>query len=131
MPRYFVTEHTQNDAAGGAFYFAQHGVRIAGAPNTIVAWKQHQFHGTSLQDCPLGCIGNSRGIPPMIPKSARTVQDVDPANEEPAFSQRGLAIVTSSRLLKTYDTWKAGRCSAKEARDEIISGEGDDDIIYN
>ena len=32
-----TTERTHNNAYGGAFYFGEYGVRIAGAPNTIVA----------------------------------------------------------------------------------------------
>ena len=43
-----TTEQTHNNAYGGAFYFAEYGVCIAGAPNTIVAWLQKQYHGTSL-----------------------------------------------------------------------------------
>jgi hypothetical protein len=65
-----TTERNQPNIYGGAFYFAKHGVRVAGAPNTLVAWKQRQYHGTSLQD-------------------------IDPEDPSPAFSQRGLAIVTS------------------------------------
>jgi hypothetical protein len=94
-----------SDSYGGAFYMAQHGIRIAGAENTIVAWRHKLYHGTSLQD-------------------------VDPLDENPPFSQRGLAIITSSQLLKTYVDWKAGQITTQKARSEIDK-EGDDlDVIY-
>ena len=89
-----TTERTHNNAYGGAFYFAEYGVRVAGAPNTIVAWLQKQYHGTSLQD-------------------------LNPKDPSPQFSQRGLAIVTSSRLLNTYMAWKENKISATEARNRI------------
>src|SRR6266576_6777691 len=103
-----TTERTHGDNAydGGAFYFAEYGVRVAGAPNTIIAWRQQQYHGTSLQD-------------------------IDPLDPKPIFSQRGLAIVTSSRLLNTYIAWKKGQITASDASDRIINGSGDPDIIYS
>ena len=102
-----TTERNQSsDAFGGAFYFSEYGVRVAGAPNTLIAWKQQQYHGTSLQD-------------------------IDPLDPKPIFSQRGLAIVTSSRLLNTYIAWKKGEITTRDARDRIINGSGDPDIIYS
>ena len=99
-----TTERNCDDTNGGAFYFAEHGVRVAGAPNTIIAWRQTQYHGTSLQN-------------------------LDPKDSKPLFSQRGLAIVTSPRLLNTYQRWKDGQISLAEAREEIVSTDSEDDII--
>jgi hypothetical protein len=99
-----TTERTHGDNAydGGAFYFAEYGVHVAGAPNTILAWRQKQYHGTSLQD-------------------------LDPRDPNPQFSQRGLAIVTSSGLLNTYMAWKEKKISTAEAKEAIIGKDDDSD----
>ena len=89
-----TTEHNQDDTYGGAFYFADYGIRVAGASNTLIAWKQKQYHGTSLQN-------------------------LDPDDPAPPFSQCGLAIVTSTHLLNTYNRWKEKKITAAEARATI------------
>src|SRR6266576_2645886 len=93
-----TTERNHDDTHGGAFYFAEYGIRVAGAPNALIAWKQRQFHGTSLQN-------------------------LDPGDPTPPFSQRGLAIVTSTRLLNTYKKWKENKITAAEARATITDAD--------
>ncbi|KAF8331270.1 hypothetical protein F5887DRAFT_895022 [Amanita rubescens] len=93
-----TTERNHDDTHGGAFYFAEYGIRVAGAPNTLIAWKQRQFHGTSLQN-------------------------LDPDDPTPPFSQRGFAIVTSTRLLNTYKKWKENKITAAEARATITDAD--------
>ena len=62
---------------------AKYGIRVAGATNTLVAWKPKDFHGTSLQK-------------------------VDPADEVSTFWQTGLAIVTSPRIIKVWQDYQRG-----------------------
>ena len=99
-----TTECNFDDTNGGAFYFAEHGVCVAGAPNTIIAWRQTQYHGTSLQN-------------------------LDPKDSKLLFSQRGLAIVISPHLLNTYQHWKDGQIPLAKAREGIVSTDSEDDII--
>lgn len=96
-----TTERNCGDTCGGAFYFADYGIRVAGAPNTLIAWKQRQYHGTSLQD-------------------------LDPSDADPPFSQWGLAIVTSTRMLSIYNKWKEGKISAAVAGKEVA---GDPHVV--
>jgi hypothetical protein len=44
-----MTEQTQEEDIGGAFYIAQYGIWISGAKNTLITWQPNHFHGTSLQ----------------------------------------------------------------------------------
>jgi len=35
---------------GGHFYLSKYGVRVEGAPDTVVVWNPAYWHGTSLQE---------------------------------------------------------------------------------
>lgn len=59
--------------AGGHFYLGSYRIRVQAAPNTLVIWVPTDIHGTSLQN-------------------------LDPNDENPAFIQTGIAIVTPNRL---------------------------------
>ncbi|EDR05220.1 uncharacterized protein LACBIDRAFT_329890 [Laccaria bicolor S238N-H82] len=67
--------------AGGHFYIGTYKIRIQAAANTLVIWKPTDIHGMSLQD-------------------------LDPNDENPAFIQTGLAIVTPKRLRKLWRAYK-------------------------
>lgn len=45
----WTTCRTGDESFEGAFYMAKYGIHVAGATNTLVAWKPQDFHGTSLQ----------------------------------------------------------------------------------
>ena len=69
--------------AGGHFYIGSYGIHIQAAANSLVIWRPADVHCTSLQD-------------------------LDPHDTNPAFLQRGLAIVTPMRLPRLWDKyWKA------------------------
>ncbi|KAF8128394.1 hypothetical protein EV363DRAFT_1170590, partial [Boletus edulis] len=61
----------------GAFSIGSYGICVELAPNTMVIWQLQNIHRTSLQN-----------------------QLID--QEDPYFSQTGLAIVTSNRLLAVW-----------------------------
>ncbi|KAL4065051.1 hypothetical protein J3A83DRAFT_4190494 [Scleroderma citrinum] len=61
---------------GGLFYISNFGICISLASNTLIVWQPKHVHGTSLQD-----------------------RQVD---NDPDFSQAGLAIVTSSQLPRVW-----------------------------
>jgi len=69
-------------------------IRIAGASNTLVAWKPSEPHGTSLQD-------------------------FSPEDEDPSFFQRGLAFVTSARLPAIWAKYQAAELSHAEALEDL------------
>ncbi|KAF8233007.1 hypothetical protein L208DRAFT_1269135, partial [Tricholoma matsutake] len=64
-----TTDHSTGAEAGGHFFISKYGIQIHRAPNTLVVWISSEPHGTSLQD-------------------------FSPQDEEPDFSQRGIAFVT-------------------------------------
>lgn len=68
--------------AGGNFYIASYGIKIAAAADTIIAWRPLDWHGTSL--------GNH-----------------DPADPDPAFQQLGISFVTSSRVATVFSRYSA------------------------
>ncbi|KAF8341801.1 hypothetical protein F5887DRAFT_1076389 [Amanita rubescens] len=63
--------------AGGQFYMAQYGIQIEQCPNTLIAWKPRDFHGTSLQ-----CY--------------------DPKADVVDFLQTGMSFSTSDRLASQW-----------------------------
>ena len=46
----FTCESTAPVSAGGNFYLAQYGILVEAAPNTLVAWKVRDWHGTTLPE---------------------------------------------------------------------------------
>ena len=72
---------------------SKYGIRIAGAPNSLVVWIPSEPHDTSLQN-------------------------FSPTDKDPGFFQRGLAFVTSARLPKIWAKYQAAqinRAAALEA----------------
>ena len=73
-------------------------MRIQQAANTLIVWVPDDAHGTSL---------------PMA----------GPYDEEPEFHQRGLAFVSSPRIVKAWEGFKSDQMSAGEAQKVAESGE--------
>ena len=98
-----TTERSRGDEAGGHFYISKYGIRIRGAPNTLVVWIPSELHGTSLQD-------------------------FSPLDKDPAFSQRGLAFVTSSQLKSVWEKYKKKLMDQAEALKALYGecAEGDE-----
>jgi hypothetical protein len=69
---------------GGQFYLASHAVRVQSAANTFVLWRPTLCHGTSLQR-------------------------FHPQEENPTFSQTGLAIVTPPKIEKLWADYVEGK----------------------
>jgi len=88
--------------AGGHFYIGTYRIRIQAAPNTLVIWKPTDIHGTSLQD-------------------------LDPNDENPAFIQTGLAIVTPNRLRKLWRDYKENAITYGDLVLELTAKSDDDD----
>ncbi|GLB39703.1 hypothetical protein LshimejAT787_0702130 [Lyophyllum shimeji] len=80
---------------GGHFYLAKYGIRVQGAPNTVIVWIPQEAHGTSLQD-------------------------VHPDDCSPPFCQRGLAFVTSNRLPGVWEKYLAGQMSMKDVEGALM-----------
>ena len=76
-----MTEGSAGAEAGGHFFISKYGIRICGAPNTLVVWIPSKPHGTSLQD-------------------------FSPQDAEPDFSQRGIAFVTPSWLKSVWEQYE-------------------------
>ncbi|RDB20488.1 hypothetical protein Hypma_012446 [Hypsizygus marmoreus] len=81
-------------AGGMHFYFAKYGIRVQGAPNTVIVWIPREAHGT--------CLPNYH-----------------PTNDEPPFSQRGLAFVTSNRLPSIWQAYLEGHLTHAQALQEM------------
>lgn len=98
-----TTERSHGDEAGGHFYIAKYGIRIRGAPNTLVVWIPSEPHGTSLQD-------------------------FSPLDKDPTFSQRGLAFVTSPRLKSVWEKYKKKLMDRAKALESLYGecAEGDE-----
>ncbi len=105
---------------GGHFYLGSYGIKVESAANSLVVWQPRHVHGTGLQ--------------------LRSPYD----KEDPAFIQRGMAIVTSSRLPGVWEKYAAAvgldlskmSAEAKKAEEEIYFEKtagvaGSDDIIEN
>ena len=65
---------------GGHFYLGSYGIKVESAANSIVVWRPKDVHGTSLQNR-------------------------SPYDDDPAFMQRGMAIVTSTRLPGVWEKY--------------------------
>ncbi|GLB37799.1 hypothetical protein LshimejAT787_0408500 [Lyophyllum shimeji] len=85
---------------GGHFYLAKYGIRVQGAPNTVVVWLPGEAHGTSLQD-------------------------IHPDDCNPPFCQRGLAFVTSNRLVGVWEKYLAGQVSMKDVEEALLEDDVD------
>ncbi|XP_006461603.1 hypothetical protein AGABI2DRAFT_70749 [Agaricus bisporus var. bisporus H97] len=77
--------------AGGHFFISAYGIRIQAAPNTLIAWRPRDWHGTSLFH-----------ISP------------NPDSREQKFYQRGLCIVTGGRVVGCIKKWRAGKLSDQQ-----------------
>jgi hypothetical protein len=88
--------------AGGSFYFAQYGIRVLQATNTLIAFKPSDAHGSSLLHR-------------------------DPADDAwySGNYQMGLAIVSSPRLASTFIAYKKNQLKEEDALDLLEEGEGD------
>jgi hypothetical protein len=78
----WTTGRTLGRDDGGHFYVSQYGIRVQGAPNTLVIWKPGHKHGTSLQK-------------------------LSPTDRAPRFTQTGMSIVTSGRIRKIWEKYQA------------------------
>ncbi|KAH7920021.1 hypothetical protein BV22DRAFT_986498, partial [Leucogyrophana mollusca] len=74
---------------GGHFYICKYGICIESAANTLVAWIPKHVHGTSLQRR-------------------------DPNDDAPEFRQTGLAIVTSSRIVRVWKKYLSEEITREE-----------------
>jgi hypothetical protein len=74
---------------------------VAGASNTLVAWRPRDLHGSGLQK-------------------------VHPDDCE-SFRQTGLAIVTSSRLTKVWPDYQKGLVSKDEVEAHLVD---ESDVKY-
>ncbi|KAF8809194.1 hypothetical protein BYT27DRAFT_7284279 [Phlegmacium glaucopus] len=97
----FTVSRSHDHSAGGHFYMSRYGIRIASAPNTLIAWIPSEPHGTSLQN-------------------------FSPGDSDPDFFQRGLAFVTSSRLPSIWAKYQKARLSHAEAL-EVLENPGSSD----
>jgi hypothetical protein len=88
--------------SGGSFYFAEYGVWVLQATNTLIAFKPSEAHGTSLLH--------------RLPK--------DPAWFNGAY-QMGLAIVSSPRLVPAFLKYKRGLLEKEKAEQELKEKNGD------
>ncbi|KAF7770914.1 hypothetical protein Agabi119p4_6888 [Agaricus bisporus var. burnettii] len=77
--------------AGGHFFISAYGIRIQSAPNTLIAWRPSDWHGTSLFH--------------ISPDSASPRQQ---------YFQRGLCIVTGMRIVDAVKKWRAGQIKDEE-----------------
>jgi hypothetical protein len=68
--------------ASGHFYISSYGIRVQAAPNTLIAWRPSDWHGTSLF----------------------RLNPFRPADE---FHQRGLCFVTGNRLFNAIEEFKS------------------------
>ncbi len=89
-------------ASGGSFYFAQYGVRVLQATNTLIAFKPCDAHGTSLLHRTPADTAWYRGT-----------------------YQMGLAIISSPRLASTFLAYKKGQMKHCDALDSLEEQEGD------
>ena len=85
--------------AGGHFYIGSYGIRIQAAANSLVVWRPADVHGTSLQD-------------------------LDPHDPNPAFLQRGLAIVTPNRLPHVWQKFCDREYNNQQCLESLAEGEG-------
>jgi hypothetical protein len=100
-----TTERSCGDEAGGHFFISKYGIRIQAAPNTLVVWSPSEYHGTSLQD-------------------------FSPLDEDPAFSQRGLAFVTSPRLKGVWEKYKKNLVDQVEALEALYGPNAECDELF-
>lgn len=100
-----TTKRNAGDEAGGHFLVPNYGIRIRGAPNTLVAWIPSEPHGTSLQD-------------------------YSPQEEEPTFSQRGIAFVTSARLKSVWEKHQLKLVDQAGALEELYGREATSGEIF-
>ncbi|KAH9841909.1 uncharacterized protein C8Q71DRAFT_854263 [Rhodofomes roseus] len=101
----WTTSRREGMVHGGNFYEAIYGVKVCQAPNTMVAWMPEHDHGTSLLDCGRG----------RVPKGGRD------------FDQAGIALVTSTRLAKTWHTYLADQDLVKATNEWMAEAEEDVD----
>ena len=98
----WATCRTGDETFAGAFYLAQYGIRVAGASNTLVAWRPKHLHGSGLQKVrPDDCV---------------------------SFRQTGLAIVTSSHITKVWCDYQAGLVGKDAATAQLAEGS---DVKYD
>lgn len=97
----WTTWRTPGALYGCNFYFSQYGVRVQQACNTLIAWHPKDAHGSSLPNA-------------------------GPDEENPTFSQRVLAFVTSTRLAGAWEDFQKGKVSRKEAVHIVETASEDD-----
>jgi hypothetical protein len=91
---------------GGNFFFAEYGIRVQNAPNTLIAWKPQKRHGTSLQK-------------------------VNPNTPPTDFQQIGLAIVTSNRLPAAWRLYQRNKMTEEQVTQYLQEGDDKDaDISF-
>ena len=81
---------------------SKYGIRIAGAPNTLVVWIPSEPHGTSLQN-------------------------FSPDDRYTDFFQRGLAFVTSARLPGIWAKYQKSQLSHAQAAEALHNPDGSGD----
>jgi len=101
----FTTVRTHGPEAGGHFFCSKYGIRIQGAANTLVVWIPSDTHGTTLQD-------------------------FRPTEQEPMFSQRGVAFVTSSRLKSVWAKYMQNTMTHEEAWTSLYGPDAEGDEIF-
>ncbi len=78
----WTVERISGRNGGGNFFISDYGIQVMSAPNTLVVWQPRHLHGTSLQ--------NYR-----------------PDEINPFYAQRGMAFVTSTRLMGVWKKYWA------------------------
>jgi hypothetical protein len=92
--------------AGGHFYIGTYGIHIQAAANSLVIWRPTDVHGTSLQD-------------------------LDPCDTNPAFLQRGLAIVTPNRLPHVWKEYCDKEYNNQQCLEILAEGEVSEGMYEN
>jgi hypothetical protein len=90
---------------GAIFFISKYGIRIQAASNTLVVWSPSEYHGTSLQD-------------------------FSPLDEDPAFSQRGLAFLTSPWLKGVWEKYKKNLVDQVEALEALYGPNAKCDKLF-
>jgi hypothetical protein len=104
-----TTSRSHDFDGGGHFFMAKYGIRIHAAANTLVIWIPGEDHGTSLQNF----------SPP--------VKGSDP---DPDFFQRGLAFVTSGRLVGVWKKYQKSQLSQQAAAKALYGKGAPSDEIF-
>lgn len=101
----FTSCRTADFEDGGHFYLGAYGIKIESAANTVIAWQPKDVHGTSLQFR-------------------------HPTDNNPLFVQRGICLVTSSRLTRVWQKYAAtlgvDTCAAN-----VEAKKAENNIYYN